>query len=416
MRPRNDSLRIALLTYRGHPHSGGQGVYVHYLSRALAELGHRVEVFAGQPYPVLDEGISFSPLPSLDLYRPEDPFRRPTRNEFRDWVDVLEYGLMCTAAFPEPLSFSLRAARALRSRARDFDIVHDNQCLGYGLLEVANKIPTIATVHHPISLDRKVDLNKATTKGKRAALKRWYGFTRMQARVARRLLKILTVSDSARGDIVREFDADPRGVAVVHNGVDAELFRPLPRIPRVPGRVITVASADLPIKGLVFLIEAVAKLKTERDIELVVVGQGGMSPGPRQFARRYGVSDAVRFEGRIDSLRLVELYAEAQVAVVPSLYEGFSLPAIEAMSCGVPLVTTTGGALPEVVGRDGEAGWLVPPGDAGALASAIGTMLDDEMLRERLGRAGRRRTLRRFTWNATASQTADHYREVLTSC
>jgi len=416
MRPGNEALRIALFTYRGHPHSGGQGVYVRYLSRALVELGHRVEVFSGQPYPDLDEGISFTPLPSLDLYRPDDPFRRPARHEFRDWIDVLEYGLMCTAAFPEPLSFSLRAARVLRTRIHDFDVVHDNQCLGYGLLEVAKRLPTVATVHHPISLDRKVDLHKVTTKGKRAALKRWYGFTRMQSRVACRLPKLLTVSDSARGDIVREFKADPRSVAVVHNGVDAELFRPLPRIRRVPGRVITVASADLPIKGLAFLIEAVAKLKTERDVELVVVGKGGMSQGPRELAHRYGIGDAVRFEGRVDSLRLVELYAEAQVAVVPSLYEGFSLPAIEAMSCGVPLVTTTGGALPEVVGRDGQAGWLVAPGDAGALASAIGAMLDEEALRERLGRAGRRRTLSRFTWSSSASQTADLYREVLASC
>ncbi|MDQ3620765.1 MAG: glycosyltransferase family 4 protein [Actinomycetota bacterium] len=416
MRPENDSLRIALLTYRGHQHSGGQGVYVRYLSRALTELGHRIEVFAGQPFPVLDEGIAFTPLPSLDLYRPEDPFRRPARDEFRDWIDLLEYGLMCTAAFPEPLSFSLRVARELRSRVHDFDIVHDNQCLGYGLLEVAKRMPTVATVHHPISLDRQVDLHKAATKGRRAALKRWYGFTRMQSRVARRLPKLLTVSDSARGDVVREFKADPRSVSVVHNGVDAELFCPLPRIRRVPGRVITVASADLPIKGLSFLIEAIAKLKTERDVELVVVGKGGMSRGPRELAHRYGIGDAVRFEGRVDSLRLVELYAEAQVAVVPSLYEGFSLPAIEAMSCGVPLVTTTGGALPEVVGPDGEAGWLVPPGDASALASAIGSMLDEDTLRERLGRAGRRRTLSRFTWNASASQTAALYREVQASC
>lgn len=405
-----------MLTYRGHPHSGGQGVYVRYLSRALTELGHRVEVFSAQPYPTLDEGTALSPLPSLDLYRPEDPFRRPGRREFRDWVDALEYGIMCTAAFPEPLTFSLRAARTLRARADDFDIVHDNQCLGYGLLDVARRIPTVATVHHPISLDREADLHKAATRRKRTSLRRWYRFTRMQARVVRRLPKVLTVSESARRDIIREFKVNPHNVGVVHNGVDAELFRPLPTVERVPGRVITLASADLPIKGLAFLIEAIAKLKTERDVELVVVGKGGLSQTPRDLAQRYGVADAIRFEGPVESLRLVELYAEAQVAVVPSLYEGFSLPAIEAMSCGVPLVTTTGGALPEVVGRDGGAGRLVPPGDAGALAGAIASLLDDQTLAEGLGSAGRARSLSKFTWNSTASQTADHYREVLASC
>jgi glycosyltransferase involved in cell wall biosynthesis len=416
MSPVDRSLRIALLTYRGDPHSGGQGVYVRYLSRALTELGHKVEVVAGQPYPTLDEGTKLTRLPSLDLYRPEDPFRRPRWEEFRDWVDVLEYGLMCSAAFPEPLTFSLRAARLLRSRANDFDLVHDNQCLGYGLLDVARRIPTVATVHHPISLDRAADLHRAVTRRRRTSLKRWYGFTRMQARVARRLPRVVTVSDSARGDIIREFKVDPGRVGVVHNGVDADLFRPLPDVRRVPGRVLTVASADAPIKGLAFLIEAIAKLKTERDVELVVVGKGGLSRGSRDLARRFGVADAIRFEGAVDSLRLVELYAQAQLAVVPSLYEGFSLPAIEAMSCGVPLVTTTGGALPEVVGRNGEAGRLVPPGDAGALAAAIAALLDDEPCRQSLGRTGRSRALSKFTWIQTASQTVDLYREVLAPC
>jgi glycosyltransferase involved in cell wall biosynthesis len=410
------SLRIALLTYRGDPHSGGQGVYVRYLSRALTELGHKVEVVSAQPYPTLDEGTKLTRLPSLDLYRPEDPFRRPRRQEFRDWVDALEYGLMCSAAFPEPLTFSLRAARLFRARANDFDLVHDNQCLGYGLLEVARRIPTVATVHHPISLDRDADLHRAVTRRRRTSLKRWYAFTRMQARVARRLPRIVTVSDSARGDIIREFKVDPGKVGVVHNGVDADLFRPLPDVQRVPGRVLTVASADAPIKGLAFLIEAIAKLRTERDVELVVVGKGGLARGPRDLARRFGVVDAIRFEGAVDSLRLVELYAEADLAVVPSLYEGFSLPAIEAMSCGVPLVTTTGGALPEVVGRNGEAGHLVPPGDAGALAAAIAALLDDRSCRESLGRAGRRRALSNFTWIQTASETVDLYREVLATC
>jgi glycosyltransferase involved in cell wall biosynthesis len=410
----DEPLNIALLTYRGHPHVGGQGVYVHYLGRALRDLGHNVTVFSGPPYPELPEEVPLVRVPSLDLYRPEDPFRRPARREFRDAIDVAEYALMCTAAFPEPLTFSLRAARELSGRP-PYDVVHDNQCLGYGLLRIARRTPVVATVHHPISIDRRLDLARATRGQRRLSLRRWYSFSRMQARVARRLPRLITVSDSACVDVAREFDVPYDRLGVVHNGVDPELFRPLD-VARVPGRVIAIASSDLPMKGIDTLLEAIAKLSTEREIELTLVGKGGLTPTTAVAIARFGIGDRVRVEGRIETLKLVDLYAEAQVAVVPSLYEGFSLPAVEAMSCAVPLVATTGGALPEVVGRHGDAALLVPPGDPGALAAALARLLDDASARRTLGRAGRRRAQQLFTWRATALATIDEYRRVLDRC
>lgn len=412
-----ESLRIALLSYRGHPHVGGQGVYVHYLSRALVELGHEVEVFSGQPYPEIDDNVRFTAVPSLDLYRADDPFRRPALDEFRGAVDALEYLSMSAAGFPEPLTFSLRVARLLHARTTEFDIVHDNQCLGYGLLGLVRRgTPIIATVHHPISIDRRHDLAAAAGQKKRWMLRRWYGFTHMQARVARRIPRIVTVSETARTDVIREFDVAPERVAVVHNGVDPNLFRPLPEVARRPGRVITLASSDAPMKGLTVGIEALAKVRTERDADLVVVGKGGNGPAARAAVRRFGLEDAVFFEGAVDSLRLVELFAESEVALVPSLYEGFSLPAIEAMACGVPLVATSVGALPEIAGPNGDAAVLVPPGDAGALAAAITGLLDDPSMRARVGDAGRDRAVRQFTWTEAARSTVDSYRDSMLSC
>src|SRR5688500_11840281 len=125
-------LRIAYLAYRGNPHSGGQGVYTRYLTRELVALGHEVTVFGGQPWPILDPGVEWVPVPSLDLYRDPDPFRIPWPSELKTREDVLEFALMCTAGFPEPLTFSLRARQLLAARRDDFDIVHDNQCLGTG--------------------------------------------------------------------------------------------------------------------------------------------------------------------------------------------------------------------------------------------------------------------------------------------
>ena len=398
-------LRIALLSYRSKPHCGGQGIYLRNLSRELVALGHEVEVLSGPPYPELDPGVTLTQIPSLDLYREPDPFRTPHWREFGTRIDVLEYALMATAAFPEPLTFSLRAARELRSRTTRPDVVHDNQTLGTGLVHLQRAgFPVVATVHHPITVDRRHDLAAAQGFRKRFSTRRWYAFLRMQGRVARALPALLTVSTSSRDDIVRDFGVDAARLTVVPVGVDADVFRP-PTEPRVAGRIVATASADIPMKGLVPLLEAVAKLRTERDVELVVVGRAREGGEAERALDRLGLTDAVRFVTGLSTPAVADLLGSAQVAVVPSLYEGFSLPAVEAMACETPLVATTAGALPEVVGPDRTAALHVPPGDAEALAAAMREVLDDPALARRLGTAGRERVLERFTWRAVAEST-----------
>ncbi|MER6329736.1 glycosyltransferase family 4 protein [Streptomyces sp. NPDC001034] len=413
---REDSLRIALLTYKGNPFCGGQGVYVRHLSRELARLGHRVEVIGSQPYPVLDEGypgLTLTELPSLDLYRQPDPFRTPGRDEYRDWIDALEVGTMWTGGFPEPLTFSLRARRMLRARRGDFDVVHDNQTLGYGLLGDVGA-PLVTTVHHPITVDRQLELDAAEGWQRRYSVRRWYAFTRMQKRVARRLPSVLTVSGSSRQEIVDHLGVRPDRVHVVHIGADTDLFAPDPAVPEVPGRIVTTSSADVPLKGLVFLVEALAKVRTEHPAaHLVVVGKRPEEGPVAQAIERYGLDGAVEFVKGISDAELVDLIRSAEVACVPSLYEGFSLPAAEAMATGTPLVATTGGAIPEVAGRDGETCLAVPPGDAGALAAGLGRLLGDAELRARLGGAGRKRVLANFTWARAAEGTVAQYREAM---
>ncbi|MET9427047.1 MULTISPECIES: glycosyltransferase family 4 protein [unclassified Streptomyces] len=411
-------LRIALLTYKGNPFCGGQGVYVRHLSRELARLGHTVEVIGSQPYPVLDEGddltgLTLTELPSLDLYRQPDPFRTPKRDEYRDWIDALEVATMWTGGFPEPLTFSLRARRHLAARRGDFDVVHDNQTLGYGLLGDLGA-PLVTTIHHPITVDRQLELDAAQDWKRRASVRRWYAFTRMQKRVARRLPAVLTVSGSSRDEIVEHLGVREDRIRVVHIGADTDLWSPDPSVPEVAGRIVTTSSADVPLKGLVHLVEALAKLRTEQpDAHLVVVGKRAEDGPVARAIERYGLDGAVRFVKGVTDAELVDLYRGAQVACVPSLYEGFSLPAAEAMATGTPLVATTGGAIPEVAGPDGETCLAVPPGDAGALAAALGRLLGDDALRTRLGAAGRARVLDRFTWARAAQGTAELYREAI---
>jgi glycosyltransferase involved in cell wall biosynthesis len=404
-----------MLAYRGNPHSGGQGVYVRQLTGALTQLGHKVTVFSGQPYPRLEAGVELVRVPSLDLFRDEDPFRFPRLWEYRDWIDALEFGIMCTAGFPEPLTFSLRAARLLADRAGEFDIVHDNQCLGYGVLALQRMgLPVIASIHHPIEVDRELELAQAKGVKRKLSMHRWYGFHRMQRRVAQRLPAVIAVSDTARQDIIARVGLAPDRVRVVHIGVDSDLFQPTPLIAKIPGRILAMASADVPLKGLAPLLEAMAMLRLGRDgAEMVVVSKHRHGSDVPATLKRLDLNGSVRFVSGVNELALLQLYSEAEVAVVPSLYEGFSLPAIQAMACGVPLVATTAGALPEVVGRDGETGLMVRPGDPTALAAALERALGDAALRERLAVAGRARVVDRFTWLRTAEGISREYRRVM---
>ncbi|MGH3361273.1 MAG: glycosyltransferase family 4 protein [Nocardioides sp.] len=406
-------MRIALLSYRSKPHCGGQGVYVRHLSRELVALGHDVEVFSGQPYPELDPGVGLTKVPSLDLYREPDPFRIPKPREFRDLVDVEEFLIMCSAGFPEPRTFSKRVLKLLAERRDEFDIVHDNQVLGDALLDIESRLglPLVATVHHPISFDRRIDLETATTWRQKLTLRRWYGFVRMQARVARRIRRILTPSEASRRDVARDFGVDPGRMQTILLGVD-DGFRP-PTEPRVPGRILAMASADAPMKGIATLLEAFAKLRTERDVELVLVSRPQPGGRTEQMVDRLGITDSVRFVHGISDAELVELMGSAEVACVPSLYEGFSLPTAELMACATPLVVSRAGAIPEVVGEDGVCADLVTPGDVGELELALDRMLDDPERRTRMGAAGRRRVRGLFSWRAVAAAVAAAYDDVI---
>ena len=411
----DDPLRIAYLAYRGKPHCGGQGVYTRHLTKALVDLGHHVEVLAGPPYPDLDERVPLVTLPSLELYNDHFPMRKARIWEMKTRWDVAEAMSFNTGNFSEPMAFSMRARDHLRNRTHEFDLVHDNQCLGWGVLLMQERdgYPVLSTIHHPITVDRRLEIQHARTRWEEFGKRRWYAFTRMQTQVAKRMPRVMTVSESSAGDIAADHRVDPARIHVVPVGVDPDLFLPVAEVERVPGRIVTTASADVVMKGLKYLLEAIAKLRTERHVELVIIGKPNSDSASTKVFEDLGLTDCVSYVHGVPDQRIVELYSEAEVACVPSLYEGFSLPAIEAMSCGVPLVTTTGGALPEVTGIHGETCFQVPPGDSDALAAMLRKVLDDAELRDRVGAAGRERVIDQWSWRHTALRTVEQYRALL---
>jgi len=410
-------MKICLLCYRGKPNSGGQGVYMYYLSRELTRIGHEVHVISGPPYPVVDDNVTLHELESLNLYDSQDrfpkdfPWRRPTP------LNLYEYGCVALGLFPEPMTFSIRAYQKLRELQpiHNFDVVHDNQGLGYGMLLIKNllKIPVVATIHHPVTVDRDLDLAAAPSWRWRLRLNRWYSFIRMQSYVAKRMDRVVTVSRKSAEDISRDFGVPIDKMRVVYNGTDGELFKQNGNVKKEPNSLITVNSGDGPIKGVEYLLKAMKLLRNGLVPKLTIVGCA--VPGGRNFTmvQELGLEDMVTFTGRIDDDELVARYSASEIAVVPSLYEGFGFPATEAMACGIPVIASNAGALPEVLGLDSKVGISVPPADPEALAAAIKQLMHDKDARKTMGEAGRKRVEAHFNWRTAAEQTVAVYRELL---
>ncbi len=407
-------LKLAYLSYRSKPTVGGQGIYTRHLTKALVDLGHSVEVISGQPYPDLDERIALTKLPSLDIFNDQYPGRFPAYWEIKTLPDVAEILQFSTGTFSEPLSFSYRAWQMMKQRHNEFDIVHDNQCLGYGMLGINKLMPTLVTLHHPITVDRKLEIEAAPNWRKKISVGRWYNFVKMQGRVAQRMPRIVVVSENSITDIHDDMGVDRDRMRLVHVGVDPDLFKPIPGVARVPGRLITTASADVELKGLKFLLEAMAKLRTTRnDVSLTVIGRAKPGGPSAKLIEELGLSEHITFVTGVPDQTIVDLYAEAELAVVPSLYEGFSLPAVEAMATATPLVATDGGALPEVTGVDGETVLRCEAGNADSLHAALERGLSNPELLAKIGPAGRTRVSELYTWRHTAVRTVEQYREVI---
>lgn len=403
-------LKICILGYRSAPYGGGQGVYIKYLSKALVDAGHEVDVISGQPYPHLDARVRLIKMPGMNLYETGLGSLRP--RHLRSLTNIIEWTGKLTGGFSEPYCFGRRVFKYLRRHGAGYDIIHDNQCLSWGVLRLQEKgFPLVTTVHHPITSDLSIALNAAANWRERLLIRRWHSFLAMQRKVARRLQHVVTVSDCSRRDIARAFEIDSNRINRIYCGIDIDEFSPRPAIARKRHRIMATASADAPLKGLRFLLEAVASLQSRYpDIELLVVGKPRPGGDTERLIDKLGIRSRLIFVSGISTEQLVGYYAEAQLAVVPSVYEGFGLPAGEAMACGVPLISTDGGALPEVVG---DAGVTVPVENSAALADAIARVFDDESLQQRLAANGRARIEQAFCWRKSAREMVEFYQRVL---
>lgn len=407
-------MRICLLSYRAYKYSGGQGIYVRYLSQALQKLGHEVDVVSGPPYPDLADGIKLIKLPSLDLYRFSE-IRRYFINPFwlNTWPNFVEWIGECGGFFTEPKTFGMRAYNMFRQNghSKKYDIVHDNQCISDGILKINQMgVPLVTTIHHPITIDRALALRASPNFMRSLGIKRWYAFVDMQIKVASQLSHFITDSENSLREITDGFNLEADQFKVIYCGVDQDVFKEIRQGPRASNRILVINSGDTPLKGLKFLMEAVAELRKTREIELIIVGKPMHNGYTDGLLRSLKLEDCVRYTGKIDTDELVGYYSSATMLVVPSMYEGFGLPAAEAMACGTPVISTRAGALTEVVG---DAGILIPAGDTRAIIEAITLLLDNESKRKELGEKGKKRVAHMFNWDNTARETVDYYKEAI---
>ena len=404
-------LRILLPSYRSDPHTGGQGIYMRLISKALVDLGHHVDVISGPPYPELDPRIGLIKLPSLDMYARENPITCLSREIVGNKTDFFEWWSHNWGGFPEPYTFGVRMANYMRDKIDQYDIMHDNQTLCYGMLDVRDMgLPVVGTIHLPITKDRRNDVAHAKWPWIKFLKWRWYSFLNMQIKVARALDPLIVVSDSTKRDVHKDFKIPMQRMVRIHHGIDHELFTPQPHITRRKNRLMATASADVPLKGLIYLIRAYHILLADHpELELVVVGRLREGQTMDEL-NRLGIRDRVKFISGLSGEDICDLYAEATIAVSPSVYEGFGFPAGEALSCGVPLVATDGGSLPEVVG---DAGIVVPHSNPPALARAIDGLLRNEDRRANMSVKARQHILDKFKWERCAREVVQLYRQTI---
>ncbi|HZP58334.1 MAG TPA: glycosyltransferase family 4 protein [Dehalococcoidia bacterium] len=412
-------MKICFLMYQGNMYSGGQGVYLYYLTRELARMGHEVHVIAGPPYPQLAEGVIAHEIRDYSYwtyhhYKKDFVFNRPPLSYFHP-VNFYEFMSTRVALSSLLANFSVRAYFRLRELSREhrFDVVHDNQTLSYGVWAAhATGFPLVATIHHPLSYDLRNALRQARTAYERARRILWSPWI-MQEVVARRLDRVIVVSETSRRDVEEAFGLDPERVRTVYNGIDTDTFRPLPGVGREAGKILYVGNSEDRNKGARYFLEALDLLKDELDFRVTFVDneRWRLKLAPR-LVDQFGLNSRIDFTGRIPTAELVRHYNEAMLFVTSSVHEGFGLPLAEAMACGAPVVATDIGAYREIA-RHGEDAWLVPPADPRALANAIRMMWNDASLRGRIGEGGRRRILEKFNWRTAAEQTLAVYDEVM---
>jgi glycosyltransferase involved in cell wall biosynthesis len=393
-------MKIAILSYRSNPFSGGQGIYVRHLSNSFVELGHEVYVISGPPYPDIRNEVTLIKIPSLDLFSVESRIKAFKLSFLISLTNLIEWLGIMTGGFPEPYTFGRRLKKFLESSNIKFDVILDNQSLCYALEDIQNEYPLVTTIHHPITKDHKLELEGSRNWKERLSTNRWHGFLRMQKKVAPNLKHIITISNSSKEDIQAEFKIEEDSIDMIWNGIDIDTFKVRDDKKIIENRIVTTASADIPLKGLKYLIASLPSIIKEFPLtHLKVIGTSPQDSTMRALISDLDLNDKVSFNSELTESEVVDIYSSADIAVIPSLYEGFGFGAGEAMACGVPLISTTSGGLKDVIG---DAAIKIESESSDSISKAVIDLFSDDQKKLHYSKIGRERIEKEFSWNLAA--------------
>ena len=393
-------MKIAILSYRSNPFSGGQGIYVRHLSNSFVELGHEVYVISGPPYPDIRNEVTLIKIPSLDLFSVESRIKAFKLSFLISLTNLIEWLGIMTGGFPEPYTFGRRLKKFLESSNIKFDVILDNQSLCYALEDIQNEYPLVTTIHHPITKDHKLELEGSRNGKERLSTNRWHGFLRMQKKVASNLKHIITISNPSKEDIQAEFKIEEDSIEMIWNGIDIDTFKVRDDKKIIENRIVTTASADIPLKGLKYLIASLPSIIKEFPLtHLKVIGTSPQDSTMRALISDLDLNDKVSFNSELTESEVVDIYSSADIAVIPSLYEGFGFGAGEAMACGVPLISTTSGGLKDVIG---DAAIKIESESSDSISKAVIDLFSDDQKKVHYSKIGRERIEKEFSWNLAA--------------
>ncbi len=404
-------MKVGLLSYRSHPYSGGQGIYIKHLSKALKNLGHEVSVLSGPPYPELDSGVNLIKIPSLGLFESGERLKAFRLRFLWSPIDLYEWITVMTGGFPEPYTYGKRVLKRLKENNLKLDVLLDNQSLSSSLLEIQTHYPLAVTIHHPITKDHKLEMQNAVNWKERLSSSRWHNFLPMQKKVAPQLKNIICVSQPSKEDVISEFKVDEKKITVIPNGIDIGIFKPSSIKKSLSFRIVTTASADIPLKGLRHLILALPRVIRQFPLtSLTVIGKSPEKSNLNNLIDDLNLEDKITFRSGISEKEIVKTYHDSDIAVIPSLYEGFGFGAGEAMACGVPLISTDSGGLKQVIG---DAAFKIKPGSVNEIEEGILKLFTEEKIRQELAKKGRERMEEFFDWKIAASAYIEVFKKII---
>ena len=404
------SLKIAFLSYRSDPFSGGQGIYIKNISEALHNRGHEITIFSGNPLPEVNKAIKVIRIETPGFFETFDSLERlkifssleKNRLNFMDFFETF------TGTFTEPVFFGERLVKNkyFQETVDEFDIFHDNQSISSYPETVLKKLVT--TLHHPIHVDKEIDLASEKSFLSRLSIKRWYSFLNFQKKNLKAVKKVISPSLSSKNDICRYFDYPSKNISVIWNGINLDDCKFHQR-ESFSANFVTIISADVPMKNLKTVLKALYLLKQDGlNAKLTIVGD--LREDNKKLIDRLGLTKEITYKSKLPRKQLIQALNNADIGIAPSEYEGFGFPLVEMIATGLPVIVSDKASLPELAGK---AGLIFNSDDSNELKEKMKELVENKTLRNKVTENSKLRRDDFFGWDEYAKKLEDLYKEII---